>query len=312
MCGKRIVMDKKKVIKFVVITYVIAWTLQIIGSLYMLNDPGMTGSLVFRGSLAVCMFAPLIAAWIAKGNLKGMGWKPKFKGNIKWLFAAAYIAIPLTALGAALSFVIFPNLFDGSGSALAAQAQAQGVDLTEMLDQAGMDMKTYLIIQLVPAALIAPFINIITAIGEEAGWRGFLYPELNKSFGKTGTWLIGGTIWGVFHFPAMIIGGYEYGKDYLGAPVLGLVTFTVCCIALGILEEVVYDRTKCIWYAALLHGSFNAIATIPQVFMNVNDPDINRNLVLGPLPNGLISMIPFIIFAVILGAWSIRRKKVES
>ena len=110
----------------------------------------------------------------------------------------------------------------------------------------------------------------------------------------------------------MIFGGYEYGTNYLGAPVLGLVTFTVCCIALGILEEVVYDRTKCIWYAALLHGSFNAIATIPQLFMNVNDPDINRNLVLGPLPNGLISMIPFIIFAVILGAWSIRRKKVES
>lgn len=305
-------MDKKRVIKFVVITYVIAWTLQIIGSLYLVNNPGMTGTMVFQGCLAVCMFAPLVAALIANRNLKGMGWKPKFKGNIGWLFFAAYVTIPLVALGTALFFVIFPNLFDGSGSMLIAQTEAKGVDLGKMLEQSGIDIRTYMIIQIVPAALIAPFINIITAIGEEAGWRGFLYPEINKSFGKIGTWLIGGTLWGVFHFPAMIFGGYEYGFDYIGAPVLGLVTFTVCCIVLGILEEVIYDRTKCIWYAALLHGSFNAIATIPQMFMNANDPDINKYLILGPLPNGLISMIPFAVFAVILGAWSIRRKRVES
>ena len=150
------------------------------------------------------------------------------------------------------------------------------------------------------------------AIGEEVGWRGFLYPEINKSLGKIGTWLIGGTIWGVFHFPAMIFGGYEYGFDYLGAPVLGLVVFTICCIAIGIFEEIIYDRTKCIWYAALLHGSFNAVATIPQLFMNANNPDINKYMVLGPLPQGLIAMIPLVVFAAILGAWSIRRKKVES
>jgi membrane protease YdiL (CAAX protease family) len=305
-------MDKKRVIKFVGITYVIAWTLQIIGSLYAVNNPGMTGTMVFRGCLAVCMFAPLVAALIANGNLKGMGWKPKFKGNIGWLFFGAYAMIIPTALGTALFFGIFPSLFDGSGSMLIAQAEEQGVNLMEMLEQAGMDMKTYLIVQLVPSVLIAPFINIITAIGEEAGWRGFLYPELNKRFGKVGTWLIGGTIWGVFHFPAMIFGGYEYGFDYLGAPVLGLVVFTICCIVIGIFEEIIYDRTKCIWYAALLHGSFNAIATIPQLFINANNPDINKYMVLGPLPQGLIAMIPLVVFAAILGAWSIRRKKVES
>ncbi len=47
-------MDKKRVIKFVGITYVIAWTLQIIGSLYAVNNPGMTGTMVFQGCLAVC------------------------------------------------------------------------------------------------------------------------------------------------------------------------------------------------------------------------------------------------------------------
>lgn len=304
-------MDKKKVIKFVCITYVIAWALQIIGSLYMVNNPGMTGTQVFRGCLAVCMFAPLAAAWIVKGDLKGMGWKPKFKGNIGWLLFSAYAMIIPVVLGAALFFGIFPNLMDTTGSYLIAQAEASGVDIEEQLTQAGLTIQMYLVISCA-SIIYAPFINIVTAIGEEAGWRGFLYPELNKKFGKVGTWIIGGTIWGVFHFPAMIFGGYEYGFDYLGAPVLGLVVFTLTCIVFGILEEVVYDRTKCIWYAALLHGSFNAVSTLPMMLINANDPAANKYLILGPLSNGLISMIPLAIFAVIMGAWSIRRKKVES
>lgn len=304
-------MDKKKVIKFVCITYVIAWALQIIGSLYMVNNPGVTGAQVFQGCLAVCMFAPLAAAWIVKGDLKGMGWKPKFKGNIGWLFFSAYAMIIPVVLGAALFFGIFPNLMDTTGSYLIAQAEASGVDIEEQLTQAGLTIQMYLVISCA-SIIYAPFINIVTAIGEEAGWRGFLYPELNKKFGKVGTWLIGGIIWGVFHFPAMIFGGYEYGFDYLGAPVLGLVVFTLTCIVFGILEEVVYDRTKCIWYAALLHGSINAVSTLPIMLINANDPDVEKYLVLGPLSNGLISLIPAAIFAVILGAWSIRRKKVES
>ena len=305
-------MDKKKVIKYICITYVIAWTLQIIGSVYSVNNPGPTGDLVFQICLLVCMFGPLLAALITRGSLKGMGWKPKFKGNIGWLFFAAYITIPLMVIGAALFFVFFPNLFDGNGSYLIAQIQARGLDLAEALEEAGLDIRTYMIVQTVPALIIAPFINVFAAIGEETGWRGFLYPELNKSYGKIGTWLIGGAVWSAFHFPAMILGGYEYGFDYLGAPVLGLVTFTVCCIALGILAEIVYDRTKCIWYAALIHGSFNAVASVPQLVMNINDPDLDKYMVLGPLPNGLISLIPFAVFAVFLGAWSLRRKKAES
>ena len=80
------------------------------------------------------------------------------------------------------------------------------------------------------------------------------------------------------------------------------------CIFLGMLEEIVYDRTKCIWFPALLHGSINAMATIPQLFMNANSPNIDYYMVLGPLPNSLIAGIPTFILAVILGAWVIRNK----
>ena len=301
-------MDTKKVIKFVVITYLIAWTIQIAASLYMVNNPGMIGTSVFQIGLAVCMFAPLLAALISKASFKGMGWKPKFKGNIGWLFFAAYGVIPFVAAGAALFFLIFPNFFDTTGSYYIAATKDAGVDIVEELGKAGMSIQTYILVSM--AALIyAPFANIITAIGEETGWRGFLYPELNKRFSRPVVWIIGGAIWAAFHFPAMLIGGYEYGLDYFGSPWLGLIVFTIFCITLGALEEIVYSRTKCIWYAALLHGSINAAATFPMVYLNINYPDVEKYMIFGPVPNGIIAGLPLIVLAVIMGIAAVRKDK---
>ena len=301
-------MDTKKVIKFIVITYLIAWTIQIIVSLYMVNNPGMTGTLVFQAGLAVCMFTPLIAALISKAGFKGMGWKPKFKGNIGWLFFAAYGVIPFVIAGAALFFLIFPDLFDANGSYLMAQAAAAGQDIKAQMEQMGMSYQTYVLTS-IPTFLIAPFINISTAIGEEAGWRGFLYPELNKKFSRPVTWIIGGIIWAAFHFPCIIIGGYEYGFNYIGRPWAGLIVFTVFCVSLGAVEEIVYSKTKCIWYAALLHGAINASATLPTLFMNAESADLDKYMVLGPLPNGIIAGLPLVILAVIMGIAVVRRGK---
>lgn len=301
-------MDKKKVIKFVVITILISWTIQIIVSLYMVNNPGITGTMVFQAGLAVCMFVPLIAALISKASFRSMGWKPKFKGNIGWLIFAAYGMVPVVAAGSALFFLMFPDLFDTTGSYLIAQSKSAGVDLTAQLEQSGMSYQQY-ILSGIPAILLAPFLNISTAIGEEAGWRGFLYPELNKKFGKAMTWIIGGIIWAAFHFPCIILGGYEYGFDYIGKPWLGLVVFTVFCVAMGIIEEIVFSKTKCIWYAALLHGSINAMATIPVIFANASNANLNRYLILGPVPNGIIAGMPLFILAVIMGVVVVRKEK---
>jgi membrane protease YdiL (CAAX protease family) len=302
-------MNKKKIIIYLVITYALAWTIQSIVSVMSLkiSDP-LKAQSVFKGGMSVVMFMPLLAALIANRGLKGMGWVPKLKGNIRWIFYAAFIYIPLTVLGMVLFFAFFPDLIDLNGSYTIKVYEEMGYDLNDILSQSGMSYQTYLLVSSI-GFIYGPFINMFVALGEEVGWRGFLYPELEKGFGKVKTWLIGGAIWAAFHFPCMFIAGYEYGTNYLGAMWLGPIVFTVCCIALGMLEEMIYDKTKSIWFPALLHGSINAVATFPQLVMNANNMDrLEKYMIFGPLPNGIIAMIPTVIFAIILGVLTLKKK----
>ena len=108
----------------------------------------------------------------------------------------------------------------------------------------------------------------------------------------------------------MLLAGFEYGSEYIGAPVLGLVTFTICCIALGVLHEIIYEKTKCIWIPALLHGSVNAAFTIYQVVLNAEHLEkINKLMVFGPGMNGLVAMIPFVTLTVIIAAVVLKKDK---
>ena len=306
-------MDKKKVIKFLIITMLLAWGLQIAGSLVKVNVGGTTGLLVFQACLAVCMFAPMIGALLAKADFKGMGWKPKLKGNFKWILFCLFVPIVLEALGFAVFFAIWPELFSTDLSYLAILYKEAGMDtavLEESLASSGMNSMTMILISMLQCITYAPVVNMFLAIGEEAGWRGFLYPELGKRFGRVKAWIIGGAIWAAFHFPAMLLAGYEYGTDYIGAPVLGLVTFTLFCITFGILHEIIYDKTKCIWIPALLHGSVNAAFTMYQMVLNAGHLEkINKLAVFGPGMNGLVAMIPSVILTVIIAAVVLKKDK---
>ena len=307
------VMDKKKVIRFTALVLGMSWVWQIIICLISLNVEGYASTLVFQAGMALCMFMPLIAAIISKAGVKSIGWKPKLKGNVKWIFFAILVPVVFTFLGIAVFFAIWPDLFSMDGSYMLKTVEQAGIDPAEYMEsmnQQGLTMETLMLITVVQCVTYAPFINMFLAVGEEAGWRGFLYPELRKKYSRVVTWLIGGAAWAAFHFPAMLIAGYEYGKDYIGAPVLGLVAFTLTCIIWGMFHEVVYDKTKCIWIPALLHGAINASATLFQLVLNGNREDeIAKLIIFGPAPHGLISMIPALIIAVITAVIVLKEDK---
>jgi len=225
--------EKKKVIIYLIWAFVIAWVLQVIAGVVVnvtADTTGMTstlGNMIFTVVLAVSMFAPFAAVLLAAYSLKGMGWIPKFKGNIGWMVLAWLGPLLFTILGAMVYFVIFPDRFDLSGAYLAVALGEEGL---AQLEAEGITLQQLLFIQIASAPLYAPFVNMFAALGEEVGWRGMLYPQLKAFFGKTKGRIIGGVIWGVWHWPIMLLAGYEYGKEYPGAPISGLVVFCVFCI----------------------------------------------------------------------------------
>lgn len=95
----------------------------------------------------------------------------------------------------------------------------------------------------------------------------------------------------------MIIAGYEYGKGYWGEPVLGMAMFCLFTVVAGILLDFLYEMTKCIWVPALGHGAINGTCSAPMLFLNTA---YMNQLTIGPLPIGIISMVPMMIVAAVV------------
>jgi len=200
----------------------------------------------------------------------------------------------LAVLAAVLYFAVFPHRLDLSGSWLAA-AYGGEMDAQTLRRELGVSNLSYMLETGLFAVTLAPVINMFAALGEEAGWRGYMMPHLKEQLGLLNGRLLGGVIWGVWHWPLMLLVGYEYGTNYLGAPVLGLFVWCIVCFALNTLLDWLYEKTGCIWVPSIAHGAFNAVAALFVVLTNPADSYYN---VLGPAPIGLIGMLPMLAAAV--------------
>ncbi|MGX8693021.1 MAG: CPBP family intramembrane glutamic endopeptidase [Clostridia bacterium] len=266
----------------------LAWPLQLLAS-WLARRGNMTG---FTYVLAISMFAPLAALLPAKVPLKSLGWKLNLRGKVRWYLAAWFLPSVICVLGAALYYLLFPAHFDGTGAAYLATLPAEA---QRQLAAQGLPTPLLLLLSALAAVTYAPLINIIPCLGEEAGWRGFLTPRLTERFGRGRGLLLAGVIWGVWHWPVILFGGYEYGLTYWGAPVLGPLLFCVFTTALGILFSLLYEKTGSIWICALAHGAVNAFAAVPSLFLV---PDSGYQQTLGPFANGLIGGLPLILLAL--------------
>ena len=288
--------NKKGTIKYLIWTFLITWIMQVVVAVLYQNGLAAVGQLL----MAVMMFVPLLGVLLSGHTLSGMGWKPRLKGKFKILLAAWFLPALLTVIGAALYFAAFPGHFDTSGEYLVAAA---GPEMLEQLEAQGLTYSLYILISFVGCLTYAPFINMFVAVGEEAGWRGFLYPQLKAKFGKRRGWLIGGIIWGIWHWPVIWLIGYEYGTDYFGFPIIGMLTFCIITIALGILCDWLYEKSGCIWIPSIFHGAINAAAIVPMVICKTNTGSMR---LLGPAPVGVLAGLPLIICAIILLFKSVR------
>ena len=278
--------EKISVRRYLLWTFLSAWILQFITFFLTMKGNAAAGQLVMAGM----MFMPALGFLLAGGKLKELGWKPQFRKNLRYYLAGWFLPAVLAALGAGLYFLLFPQHFDLSGQML-------GPVLLAQLQAQGLTYPTYILISAIGCLTYAPLINTFVALGEEIGWRGFLYPQLKEKYGRRKGLLLGGIIWGIWHWPLIFLIGYEYGFDYVGFPLTGMLLFCVFTIACGALCDFLYEKTSVIWLPSLFHGAFNAAATISLAVCAANTGSFR---LLGPVPNGLLAGLPMFILAGVL------------
>ena len=99
--------------------------------------------------------------------------------------------------------------------------------------------------------IIGPFLGLIITFGEEYGWRGYLQSELVHLGRIRGVGLLG-IIWGVWHWPIILM-----GYNYPGQPVLGPLLMTAYTVVLAYFLAYAVFKSKGVWTAAYLHALNN-------------------------------------------------------
>lgn len=208
--------DKKAIILFLFITFAFS------GICYYIRIAGGDAA---AGMTSILMWCPAISAFIIKGiyyrKEKLLDWK-----RCKFTYILIGLFVPVIYLG--LSYCLYWII---NRDAMTGEIYTNSIGMLFVL-------------------LIS---SIITAAGEEIGWRGFLLPKMSEIWDAKTAVVVSGLILAIWHFPLMIAGLYMPGTPlWYQLPI-----FTVEIIAITAIMAVIRLKSKSVWPAIILHASHN-------------------------------------------------------
>ena len=165
----------------------------------------------------------LITQLLFHRTLAGLGWEP---GPWRYLCGAALLPIGYGLAVYVPVWLLGIGQFDGS-----------------VLGRA---------LPVLPFALAE---NLMFALGEEIGWRGFLAPTFYRvgSFAWAGVGT--GIIWGLWHVPLVVAGGYDAGTPFW----YGVSCFMISATAMSVSLAWLRLRSGSLWTATIYHGIHNLV-----------------------------------------------------
>ena len=232
-------------------------------------------------------------------GLRPLGRPGRFIGFLVLGLVAPIALIVIALVVGTLLGVYHPDLVEFSAFRALVTAQLAGAGV----DSLPMPIGTLVAIQCAAVAGGAVF-NMIPALGEEIGWRGWLLPRL-LPLGPVPAILFSGLIWGLWHSPLVLL-GYNY-PDAPGS--LAVLAMVGMCTVVGGVFGWLRLRSGSVWPSALAHGSFNAAAGLSVVFSSASHPfDATQASILGW--TGWI--VPAVIVAVLVATGKFRPVNAES
>ncbi len=292
----------KRIAVFLAFTFAVTYALEIflIGNIK--DDAAMAPvlSLLIGAMMFVPALGVLFTRLVTKEGFKDAWILPNFKGHVRYYILAWLLPAGLIFAGAALYFLICPQLFDPNMGYMVDAYAAQGLNLDPAL------IRTSSIVSVIVGVASAPILNILNTTGEEWGWRGYLVPKLAEKMPVVPTVLFSGLIWGLWHAPLIIIVGHNYGFDYPGYPYVGILAMCVFCIVVGTFLSYVSLRTRSCLPAAIAHGALNGLAATGIMFIAGADA---ANPFVGPVPTGYIGGAGFIVAMIVTIIIMVRLEK---
>ncbi len=256
MNGKRL--TAKRIILFVLFSYGLYWIFAgLCDLLGILQDEAG-----FQLATSCAMFTPaigsLLTRLVTKEGMENSMLRLNLKGNGKYYLMAIAIPIVYTAIESALNVAVLGSKLDPNAVFELAGVSAVGYTASIFFNIA------------ISLALFPVY------LGEELGWRGYLFPKLKTVMNRPAAYIVCGIIWGVWHTPA-IIDGLNFGKAYAGYPYVGILLMCVFCIGTGIIFTWLAEKTNSVYPAAFAHA-VNNNATGLIVALTKNNDDESRVL----------------------------------
>ena len=276
--------DRKRIFIFVAITYGIMIAAMLALFLEGGLAPGPTVQLLVGIPV---MFGPALGN-VATRLITREGWSNTFlRPNLRhgWRFYLAAFILPLVAifLGGAIYFLLFPGKLDLS------MGLARETGKISATDTVATVMGRELL-----GGLVALVYFTFLIWGEEFGWRAYLLPKL-MPIGARKAALLVGAVWGMWHWPMMYVYGQQYGLDYWGAPVTGLLLFVLFTLSLSVIYSWLTVRTRSVWPATIAHAVHNTFCLLMLYFVR-GEP----NHLIGPEPEGIVGGLVYFLLALLI------------
>jgi len=177
---------------------------------------------------------------------------PGFRKNLKY-YVMAFVTVLILYLACAVVFPVY------SGFGYAANEMSVRVSI-------------------IVSGLWLQFAAILIYFGEEYGWRGYLFPKLEKLTGTVPAVLGTGIIWGVWHTPVLLL-GQNFGRDLKYYPFSNIGLMCLLCIFITPFLVYVSRKSNSVWPAATGHFLFNNLQGIMMtMFTDIKEDEITDEL----------------------------------
>lgn len=265
----------RRILSFLTLAFGFSWLVAGAGAALGIDAASGTAYVVLAGT---CMFGPSIAAVVQARWIDGAGWEPLGihvkRFPLKPILLTVLVGVcivPAILLCLLLCGALFPEAGFGEvnftnegliGRVKALMAELGQGEATE--EQLGplrtVPPALVLVGALMGAVGAACTVNLPFMLGEELGWRGYLWHRTAQWTGLRRV-LFTGAVWGLWHAPLIAM-----GHNYQGHPVAGIGLMVLFCMVLALLFDWTRWRSGSVWSSALLHGIINGSAGALALF----------------------------------------------